>query len=126
MENDVRIIVEGKEITVVLPRRMNSFATPWQDAWRFGEILEEAAKSIEPDVLVNMEAVQESNQFKISSFKTNVVLMFDWTDRIKLTRESALIVARAVRQKAQDVNFEFKKKLKFQYKNGRVVKVLHG
>lgn len=104
---DVRIEVEDDHLMVVFPRKLNDCMVSWQDAWRLGDILERAAADIpSKGLVVNGAAVNiETQQIRLNTHKKKyVVLLVDWTDRVRLSYEAARIVGRAIKLKAQDLD----------------------
>jgi hypothetical protein len=108
MREDVRVEVEDDAVVLVLPRKMDTFITPWQDARRLGEVLERAAKDVPRKVsILDPQSLQrETEQVRLGSYKTNVTLIFNWADRIRLSPHAAIAVAQAIKIKSQDVELE--------------------
>src|SRR5262245_35557538 len=105
---DVRIEVFDDHVLMVLPRRMDDIMIPWQDAWTLGETLEMAANDVptRPRIVNPAEIQLESEQIALNTHRNRyVVLLVRHTDRIKLSPGAAVIVARAIRMKAQDLDY---------------------
>jgi hypothetical protein len=104
MRENFRIEGEQDHVVLVLPRRCDTWITSWQDADQLGLVLERAAMETPVRPLVDdpVRLNQESSQIRLNTHKGNVALIFDWTDRIKLSPGAAILVARAIRVMAQD------------------------
>jgi len=132
-KDNIRIEVFDDEAKVLLifPRKMDTFPMVWQEAYIFGETLDEAARSIplskQPMVIDPAGIELEQSKFHLGSdigkqgSKGLVYLFFDWTDRIKMTCQTAKIVAAAIKIKAQDYDFFVNKHVLLTYKDGRTV-----
>lgn len=99
----MRIEQSDDGVILIFPAILDDWMTPWQEAWRFGEVLEQVARQC-PIVITDQSTITEqTSKVKIGWYKQNVVLLFPHIDRLELCRESAIILARAVRMKAQDL-----------------------
>lgn len=107
MKTDVRIEVFDDHILLVFPRQVDSFKTPWQEAWILGNTIELAAEDIPNKPLIVNPTAAEFESSKMQLFKDGscVVLGFEHTDRIKLGYEAARICGRAIKLYAQDLDF---------------------
>ncbi len=102
----IRIEVEEDHLVLVLPRFMDDWMTPWQEAWQLGDVIEQAAADIPQKCLLDQGRIQlDQAQIRISTHQDRfVVLLFQHVDRVKLCYEAARLVARAIRMKAQDLD----------------------
>lgn len=105
---DMRIEVEDTSLLIVLPERMDNWAIPWQEAMVVGQILEQASEDIpqKPTVIDPVQAEIEQLKLKLNKYQGKyVVLLFDWTDRIRLSYEAARTLGRAIKLYAQDLDY---------------------
>jgi hypothetical protein len=111
-KDDFRIDVESDHVVLVLPWRMDSYASPWEKAYELGKAIEDAAGDIEhKSLLLDPVAFRaETEQVAFNTHKGNVVLLFRWTDRIKFSYEAARTVGRTMRLYAQNVQYETRKR----------------
>lgn len=107
---DVRIEVEKDSVLIIFPRKMDNFPTPWQQAYVFGQTLELAAEDIpqKPPVLDAVAAEIQAQKLALhaSDDKKLVIFVFEHSDRIRLSYEAARVVARNIKQMAQDLDLE--------------------
>jgi hypothetical protein len=104
----VQIEVQDDCLLLVLPSLCDEVVVAWQEAWVLGETIERAAEDIPNKgfVLQPAQAEFDAAQMRLNTYKDKyVVLIFDHTDRIKLSYEAARICARSIRMKAQDLDF---------------------
>src|ERR1700736_1167253 len=101
---DIRIEVDHSHVVMVLPRKMDDFPTPWQNARELGTILEQAAGDVPaPPRVINWAQVKaDQAQIRMTRHKKLVVMLFEHTDGIRLCPEAAKLVGRALRKVAQD------------------------
>lgn len=106
---DVRVEVEEDAVLLVFPRKMDTFITPWQDAWRLGETLELAAGDVPNKIgdLDPLQVIRDQGQVEIGvdTKERNVCLFFAWNDRLRFSSMAAKLVAQAIRMKAQDLDY---------------------
>ena len=118
---EVRIEVEQDSVVIVFPRQMDHVVLPWKHAQEWGDTLERAAADC-PLQLFNADGElvwNETSQFRLAKYlERNVVLFFPWGDRVRLSADSARIVARAIKMYAQDCEYAQHKGVRFVYKNG--------
>jgi hypothetical protein len=115
--NDIKIEVFEDHLMLILPRIMDDFITPWENAWKLGAILEQVAESIKvKDSIIDSAKVErESGQIALNTHQNKYVcLLFRHTDRIKLSYHSAIMVARAIKMKAQDLDYLKNKRIKLK------------
>lgn len=103
---DIRIEVEDTSVLLVFPRRMSDCVIPWEQAMALGQVLEQAAGDV-PQGVVPIEPLRwerESGQVKLASDerRKHVCIFFEHTDRLRFCPSAAVLVARAIRQVAQD------------------------
>lgn len=118
MKEDIQIEVQDDHLLVIFPRKLDEFITPYQEAWVLGEVLEEAAGNI-PNKVLDLEptlVAMARARVRLNRYKDNVVVILDdHVDRIKLSYECALLLARSIRRVAQDVEYEIAKGVYFKY-----------
>lgn len=120
-KEEIRIEVEEDHLLLVFPSKRDNFGMLYQHAWHVGEIMEQAAQDIpkKPEIVNPVHAEFESQKLKLNRHSENgkeyVWLFFDHTDRIKLGYEAARIVARSIRQMAQDIDFKHNKLVHMSY-----------
>lgn len=106
---DVRVEVEERAVVLIFPRSMDTFVTPWQDAWRLGETLELAADEVPNKIgdLDPLQVVRDQGQVEIGNDtkERNVCLFFAWTDRLRFSSMAAKLVGGAIKMKAQDLDY---------------------
>jgi hypothetical protein len=117
MREDFKIEVEEDAVVLVLPRKLDTYITVWQDAQRLGEVLEQAANDVpnRSSLLDPVLMQRESEQVKLNTHQKHVCMIFDWTDRIRLCPGAAVLVARAIRAMAQDCEMA-ERKVHISYK----------
>lgn len=100
---DIRIEVDDDHLVIVLPTATHQVITEYQDAWHFGTTLERAAGDIaKPTIIVDSA---ELNKVKVMTLRRRyVVLVFGHTDRIKLSSQAAITLARTIRRNAQSLH----------------------
>jgi hypothetical protein len=106
MKDEFKVEVEEDGIVLVLPMRMDTYTTTWQSARQLAEVMLMAAKDVpqRSRLIDPTEVNRETERVKLNSYKdTHVVLVFDWTDRIKLSPTAAVLVAQAMKIKSQDL-----------------------
>ena len=120
---DVRIEVVEDGVFVLFPRKMDSFMFPYQEAYQLGSTLETAAGDVSTPLVIDPGAIQaETEQLRINTYKDQyVIILFQWTDRIKLGKEAAIIVARALRAKAQELDLLKNKKVRLVTGKGNLL-----
>lgn len=106
---DVRVEVEEQAIVLIFPRKMDTFITPWQDAWNLGEVMELAADDV-PDKIGDLDPLQvvrDQGQVEIGvdTKERNVCLFFAWADRLRFSSMAAKLVGGAIKMKAQDLDY---------------------
>lgn len=103
---DVRIEVEDNAVVLVLPRLLDDLMVRWEEAMQLGQIMELAAQDVsnEPAVIDPVAVGHETGQVKLNRHGKHVVLIFQHTDRVRLSPEAARIVAAAIKKTAQDVS----------------------
>lgn len=117
----IRIEVEEDHLLLVFLSRRDNFGMLYQEAWVLGDTLEQAAKDIpvKPEIVNPVQGEFESQKFRLNRHSENgkeyIWLFFDHTDRIKLSPEAARIVARSIRQMAQDIDLKVNKLVHISY-----------
>lgn len=104
---DVKIEVQEDHILLVFPRPVDDVMVRWQDAWQLGSVIEQAANDIEKQYKVVNPIAEEIElaQLRINTHQDKyVVMIFNHTDRIRLSYEAARIVGRNIRMRAQDLD----------------------
>lgn len=106
---DVRVEVEEDAVLLVFPRKMDTFITPWQDAWHLGQIIEFAAEDVENKILDldPLQVIRDQGQVEIGvdTKERNVCLFFAWADRLRFSSMAAKLVGGAIKMKAQDLDY---------------------
>jgi hypothetical protein len=115
---DVDIEVQEDHLLIVFSRKMDDFIMPWQDAMRLGQAIEMAAQHIpkKPLIVLPTGFEFEEQKIKLAKFQGKfVVLVFDHTDRLKLSYEAARVLGRSMREQAQDMMLKQEKGVHILY-----------
>jgi hypothetical protein len=122
---EVRVEVEDfGRLALVFPRRLDSFMFPYQEGYQLAACLERAATDIGPPVVSDpMKAQLESEQVRINTYKDKyVILIFPWSDRLYFCPEAAVLVARAIAAKSQELDLLHNKSVRLVTGPGQLVK----
>lgn len=103
---NMRIEIDNDEIVMILPRVMEDWALPWQDAWELGAVLEEAARQIPVKLLIADSIKTSMNQVKVTDYHGLVVLLFQHVDRVRLSRDASIFLGRKIRSMAQNMRHQ--------------------
>lgn len=127
---DWKIEVEpGKWLDLVFDRKSDFIIIPWQDAFALTDLMLQIVEDVGnefpkyPDrSLVN----REQSQILLNWDKDVVVLMVEWTDRVRFTTlEAFYLTAQAIRKLAQDSQLANEKGIRFEYNSAGMIRKLH-
>lgn len=116
----VSLDVDEDSLTIVLDRKRDVLLFPWQAAYQLGAAMEKAAMEREPIIGIAdpMQVEREQAQVRLNhDNKGHVVMVLDWTDRVKLSFTAAKVVARAIKLMAQDEDL-LTRKVRMLYPKG--------
>ena len=127
-----KIEVEDSPLSILLvfDRKCDYTFIPWQSAFDLAKTMDQVVKDVSKEfarmysVSVRETVVREQAQMKLNHYKDLVVLMVEWTDRLRFTSlEAFSLCSRALRHVGQDAYLAHKKGIHFLYaKDGMAIK----